>query len=248
MISEINRLGGTFSLRVEPFSEGDFVATQLCDPRSNEAEKMVSTHAAVRGLPVNRYAGSLVFQRYCHRVCSAVVASLVLHNQVLDVSMANSAMRFRDGSPDSLILKQLRVAPFIQMEDVVDVAVEQHLQPLAKVISLATGPAMPNLWGNMAAGFAGAFRKLSLMARTPDEFARVQQIAERLAQTHPKLARGGRYCIVTDGERRQLQYERASCCHWYAAKDGQYCSWCSKISPQERHEKFRQLLQEQSGC
>lgn len=245
MIADINRLGGAFSVRVEPFRQEDFVASRLCDPTLPDAARMVGAHAAVRGLEPNRFAGSLVFQRYCHRVCGAAVAALVLHDSVLDVSMPNCAMRFREGSPDTLILRNLEVLPVADPKAVVDMTVGQHLEPLAQVISKVSGPGMPNLWGNMAAGFAGAFRKLSLQAHNSAELARVRALAEQVAAAHPKLQRGGSYRLVTLGEKTQLQFERTSCCHWYAAKDGKYCSWCSKISPQERQQRFLQLLQDQ---
>lgn len=218
-----------------------FDAARLVDPADDETPTMVRLHAKARGMPVGRHLGSLVFQRYSHRVCGVAVAAWLRYGIALDVSAANTRMRFEGGTPVELELIEVREAGPGTVEAVVETAVTGHLLPLAEVVSAYSGPRLPNLWGNMAAGFAGAFRTLSVGHDAFDTQVR----ARELLAVRPELARGGSFRILDGPTGARLYYDRASCCHWYAAPDGRHCSWCSKIGCDERTRRFYEAMSQQ---
>lgn len=214
----------------------------LCDPASGEARRMVELHARSRGMEAGRHAGSLVFQRYCHRVCGVAVAAWVLHGVALDLRAAGVSVRFTDGSPDLLILQSPRAVDDATPEQVVTATVDGHLRPLAQAISAETGPGMGNLIGNIAAGFAGGFRALADRTDAGLTTHQVRERAETLLSARPELRRGGDFRVLSGAAGSRLFYDRRSCCHWYAAPDGRYCSWCSRLSRDERTQRFGEAM------
>lgn len=226
-----------------------FAAAELADPASGEVLRMVETHAASRGMPVGRHAGSLAFQRYCHRLCGIAAAVWLVEDAALDLSAGNVSVRFADGTPDLVALS--RAAGVVPAggesgggksgacaDEVLSVVLDQHLLPLARALSGVTGPGMGNLTGNMAAGFAGAFRNLSRRPELGLGAADILPRAQALLAARPELRRGGDFRILDGPHGPRLQYDRKSCCHWYAAPDGRYCSWCSRLSHDERTARF----------
>jgi len=246
VIDDLNGLGSPFLVGHRPAPLDDpadasiecFQAARLVDPADDEMNRMVHAHAACRRMPVARHVASLMFQRYCHRACGVAVGAWVRHGINLDVTATNTVMRFVDGSPESLVLEQLAIRPDASAAGIVDTVVERHLRPMATVLSAQTGPGMGNLWGNIAAGFAGAFQTLSRHHDT--EWLRAQ--AEELMTVSVRLERGGTFRTMSGPNGPRLRYDRKSCCHWYAAPDGRYCSWCSKISVDERTRRFREIV------
>lgn len=252
LITAIDGLGPPFRLaRLRPTDssasitaagEQFFHSAQLCDPASGQARKMVELHARFRGMEPGRHAGSLAFQRYCHRVCAVAVAAWVLHGVALDLRAAEVSVRFAEGSPDLLILHSPQVLQDATPEQVLDATVYGHLRPLAQAVSAETGPGMGNLLGNIAAGFAGGFRALADRPGTGLSTQAIHKRAEALLSTRPELRRGGDFRVLPGPAGPCLFYDRKSCCHWYAAPDGRYCSWCSRLSHDERTRRFEEAM------
>lgn len=225
----------------DPADTAWFAAAGLTDPGSGELRRMVELHARSRGMDVGRHVASLAFQRYCHRICAVSVAAWLRHGLCLELSASNTAVRFRAGTPDLIALGELAAAPDAEPATLLEVVLDGHLLPMAAALSAGTGPGMGNLWGNIAAGFAGAFRNLS---RQPGAIGLgdVRERAEALLGARPQLQRGGDFRILEGAGGPRLEYDRKSCCHWYAAPDGKYCSWCSRLSFDERTCRFRESM------
>ena len=203
---------------------------------------MVQVHARSRGMAVGRHAGSLVFQRYCHRLCSVAAAAWVRHGAALDLAAERVSVRFVGGTPDLLVLDRARVEAEATADDVLRSVVDAHLLPVAQRLSGETGPGMGNLVGNIAAGFAGGFRALARLADSDHGASEVHARAEELLSARPELRRGGDFRVLTGPLGPRLQYDRKSCCHWYAAPDGRFCSWCSRLTVDERTRRFQENM------
>ncbi|MEU5843761.1 hypothetical protein [Rhodococcus sp. NPDC047139] len=224
-----------------------FHSGQLCDPDTGEVRRLVELHARFRDMPVGRHAGSLVFQRYCHRVCGVSVAAWVLHGVALDLRATSVRVRLADGTPDLLVLGRPTVQPGATAEDVLDTTFDGHLLPVARALRSVTGPGLGNLLGNIAAGFAGGFRTLTHRSPACLDVHEVRERAEELLSARPELRRGGDLRVLIGPLGPRLQYDRTSCCHWYAAPDGRNCSWCSRLTREERTQRFQEAMAEEFG-
>ncbi|GAA3955759.1 hypothetical protein [Gordonia caeni] len=218
-----------------------FRAADLVD--GSAAGELIELHARHRGMPVGRHAASLVFQRYSHRLCGAGALAWVEYGWVPDLTADNVGVRFVDGSPHTVVLSRPRLAG-TTAEDLVRIVVDEHLLPVARAMRKAGGPGLPNLLGNVAAGFAGAFRTMS--RDRPAHL--VAERAESVLGVDPRLERGGSFRTLLGPLGERLQYDRASCCHWYAAPDGKYCSWCSRLSHDERTARFCANMADEAGA
>lgn len=215
-----------------------FCSSDLADPAGERAVEMVALHAQSRGLPPARHAASLAFQRYCHRVCGVAVGAWVLGGVALDLSAERVAVRFVDATPDLVELAPGDFVPDAGPEHVLASVYDDHLLLVARAISGRTGPGLGNLRGNIAAGFAGAFRNLS---RRVPEREEVRELADRagvLLACRTELARAGDFRLLEWPGGVRLEYDRKTCCHWYAAEGGRYCSWCSRLDHDERTRRF----------
>lgn len=227
-------------------SRHDRVGAQaLADAGSGMAALVIRQHAASRGMPTGRHAASLAFQRYCHRVCGIAVIGFLRHEGVLDLRASNTATRFEGGSPAELLLAEPELidAGPSPVERLVSVVVDEHLLLVARAFAAAGGVGLPNLWGNMAASFAGAAR----VAAPHVGIERARSVGEEIAATRPHLSRGGSYRVLHRGDISGLFFDRASCCHWYAAPDGRMCSWCSRVGAEERTARFHSMLAERAA-
>lgn len=239
VLADLDGLGAPFLVRGRESADGArdaiwFDAGRLIDPSSGEMRRMVEAHAESRGMPVGRHAASLVFQRYCHRICAVAVAAWLRHDAHLNLRASNTVVRFQGGTPDLIVLTALESVDGHEVEDLLATVVDGHLLPVAAALSAETGPGMGNLWGNIAAGFAGAFRTLSHHHDVRETHRRAAEFLGARSQ----LQRGGDFRLLDGPKGERLQYDRKSCCHWYAAPDGAYCSWCSRLCAEERTRRF----------
>lgn len=257
VIARVDELGPPFrvtadvSRSVDAVSKSDddedisltwFAAADLADPASEEILRMVETHAASRGMPAARHAASLVFQRYCHRVCGVAAAAWVMDGVSLDLRAENVDVRYAGGTPDQIRLARPTGIGEASAEDVLGIVLDQHLLPVAERLSRATGPGLGNLTGNIAAGFAGAFRTLSRREDIDLGALQLRPRAESLLHARPELRRGGEFRVLDGPRGPRLQYDRKSCCHWYAAPGGQFCSWCSRLSQDQRTDRYLEAM------
>lgn len=220
-------------------------ADDLADVGSTLPGLVVRRHAAARGMPVGRHAASLAFQRYCHRVCGLAVVGLAHDGGVLDLRATNVVTRFEDGSPVELLLTAPRLLDPCgsPVERLVTAVFDEHLLPVARAFSATCGVGLPNLCGNIAASFAGGVRVVALHVG----IERARALGEKITASRPHLSRGGSYRVLTHGGLDGLFFDRASCCHWYAAPDGRFCSWCSRVSCADRTATFESMLAERAA-
>ncbi|WP_051208430.1 hypothetical protein [Propionicicella superfundia] len=228
-LSELRRLfpaagmeiGGRWYEAQALVGEPDIVATLVAD------------HAAFRRIEEGRYAASLFFQRYCHRLCGAVVGVWVLNRSALDASPGRVSMCVRDASPASVRLSGA-TRPADTPEELVRGLVDEHLLVLAGHLHERYPLTLPNLWGNIAAGIGQAARALSRI-RAADE---VRAAVEPVLATRPLLGRLGEFRVLSGPQGPRLFYDRRTCCHWHEIPDGKFCSYCSRLSQDERTRRF----------
>ena len=56
--------------------------------------------------------------------------------------------------------------------------------------------------------------------------------------TREVLQRLGSCRILEGPHGPRLFYDRASCCHWFEIPEGSYCSYCSRLTHEERTCRF----------
>lgn len=151
-------------------------------------------------------------------------------------------MQFVGGTPDLVHLASPSGTGAATADDVLDVVLDRHLLPVATALSRTSGPGMGNLIGNIAAGFAGAFRALSRRDDLGLSARQVLPLAEALLGARPELRRGGELRVLDGPHGPRLQYDRRSCCHWYAAPDGRFCSWCSRLTQEQRTARYLEAM------
>lgn len=215
-----------------------FACTSLLS-RPDLVDRLVREHAASRQTSELRFAASLFYQRYCHRLASVVIGVWVLRGAALDAAPRHSRICVRDASPASVALTGVR-RPSDTPEEVSAGLVDAHLLPLARVIrDLDYGLSLPNMWGNMAASIGQAARSLSRVR----DASLVQSAVAPILATRPLLEKLGRFRVLTGDRGPRLFYDRASCCHWHAVPGGKYCSYCSLLTDAERTARFIKALE-----
>ncbi|WP_164987464.1 ferric iron reductase [Propioniciclava flava] len=194
---------------------------------------LVAEHARIRSISVPRHAASLFFQRYCHRLCSATLGVWVLTGMALDASARQVSVQIRDGSPAGVQFTG-RLRPTHTPEDLVSGLVEEHLLPLAAQLQGAARLSQPQTWGNIAAALGMSARTLS----TVRPAAEVLRAVAPVFGTREVLQRLGSCRILEGPHGPRLFYDRASCCHWFEIPEGSYCSYCSRLTHEERTCRF----------
>lgn len=213
-------------------------ASDVADVSTGAAQELLGRYAAARDLPMTKHVASLVFQRYAHRVAGVGVATWMLTGFIPDVRARECHLLVRDGSPSQLLLATPRVRRDADPECWADTVIEGHLLPVADALHQVGGIGMSILWGNMGAAIAAACRHVS--QHLPIE--RVQEQGQTLLDTRPLLGFSGTFRVVADDQRQLLFFDRNTCCQWYATRAGKFCSWCSRISHEERTQRFRRIL------
>lgn len=219
------------------FAAGDLVT----DPGTVAA--LVCDHARARTIPAERHAASLFFQRYCQRLSSAAIGVWVLTGRALDAAAGQARVCVRDASPVGVQLSG-RWRAVDTPEQLVTGLIDQHLLVLGEQVRSRFGVSLPNLWGNMAASIGQAARALSRIRPA----AQVQAAVEPVLATRPMLPRMGAFRILAGPRGPRLFYDRASCCHWYEIPNGAYCSYCSRLSQDERTRRFTVAMEAERGA
>ncbi|SNV22225.1 Uncharacterized Fe-S protein [Dermatophilus congolensis] len=209
-------------------------ATSMTNP--DVARAVIEEHAVSRGIPANRHAASLVFQRYCHRWCGITSWAWALTGCVLDVSAERCATTFVDGSPAAVWIDQVQGSRG-DGAVLVDVVFEQHLMPIARTFHQVARFSIANARGNAAASLAAGFRFASASLPAGEVLDAAQSVF-----AHPQLRRTGAFRVISDAQRSRVFFDRSTCCHWDVVPDGQLCSWCSKRTCDDRAEQFTKAL------
>lgn len=198
---------------------------------------LVADHARIRSITVERYAASLLFQRYSHRLCSVVVGTWVLSGVVLDAAAAQATVQMRDGSPVGMHLTG-RERSGDAVAELTTGLLEGHLLPLADHLRAAARLSRAQALGNIAAAIGMAARTVSRVR--PAEEVRAQVGA--LLASRPELERLGSFRILQGPHGPRLFYDRATCCRWFEIPQGAYCSYCSRLPHDERTTRFLEAM------
>lgn len=226
-MTEVRRLNPAYSLEVG----GHWRSAASMDEAA--VAEIVSDHARARAIPVGRYAASLLFQRYCHRLAPVALGTWVLSGQALDMSQAHISVCFRDGSPVG-VLHSGAMRPVASAKELVTGLIDEHLEDVARLIHAGFRISLPNLRGNMAASIGMAASTLSRIRPA----AEVKIAAQQVLACRPWLERMGEFRILVGPRGPRLFYDRRTCCHWYTVPDGSYCSYCSLLNDEERTRRY----------
>lgn len=217
-----------------------FGAADLGDPDSELPKAVIARHCELRGLPYGRDGASLIFQRYAHRLCGIGVCSWAVTGGLLpDLRAANVATVIEGANPKETLLGSAGVFTDAGVDDLVRVLVDEHLAPMIDAWRAACTISPRNLWGNIAASMALAVRRAAPIIGIEAGL----ELGTAIEAACPKLAGLGDYRIVEAYGTRGVFFDRRTCCHWYAARDGKYCSWCVHTPPDERQERFEAMLE-----
>ncbi len=217
--------------------DGDSVAcTEVIDPTTGMLDQMVSAHSSERSIAVRNDAALLLLQRYAHRATGPAVAVWALTGLTLDLSAPRTWVEVVDASPSRLGTDAVSVLGHDpDGSQLLEVIVDGHLVPFMTALRESSKLAWPGMWGNVTASIAGVFTMLSA-AGVPAS-ALLERAAMLLGQ-RPELAAGGAFRVIGNGATERLFFERTTCCGWYRIPAGNYCTWCSLKSPEERNESF----------
>lgn len=230
------------SHQLDPIStnsaSGCYRADDLADPATGLAQQVIAAHCQSRGLQLGRHGASLAFQRYAHKLAGMVIPATALGGVLPDVSLAHSGCRFVKANPYEVLLSGPRLIDAPTVEDIATLLVDAHLEPMARTWSAAGKVSMRNLWGNIAASLALGIRRVApLIGIEP-----ARELGEQLAASRAALRGLGNYRVVSSGAVFGLFFDRNSCCQWYAARDGKFCSWCCRRPADERLAAYREQL------
>lgn len=213
-------------------------AADLAKTDGSLAHLVIARHCSQRGLAFGRHGASLSFQRYAHKLCSIGVGASLSRSLLPELGLDNVTTQFIEHSPHEVLVGTPAVHVDPTPRTVVEVLVTNHLEPVARVWQQASGVSMRNLLGNLSASLAlGVRRAVPLVG-----ISAARAFGEAMVAARPELAGLGEYRVVTAGGKQGLFFDRRSCCHWYAARDGKLCSWCCRKSADERLDDYRAAL------
>ncbi len=239
------RCASTYRARVAPGQATTdltlfrFGAADLGSPDSGLAMRLIARHCELRGLPYGRDGASLVFQRYAHRLCGIGVCSWTLTGGLLlDLRATNVATVIEGVSPKETLLGAPGLWRGACVDDLISVLIDEHLAPMIDSWREACTISARNLWGNIAASMALAVRRVATVIGVDAGL----ELGAAIERACPKLAGLGEYRVIEVDGRQGVFYDRRTCCHWHAARDGKYCSWCVHTPPDERLERYEAIL------
>lgn len=215
-----------------------YPAVELCDPASGAARKMIEAHCEMRGLPFCKEGASLIFQRYCHRLCGLASASALITGSVPLLTSGNVSMSLVNGTPKTMWLAENKTIDNPNFDALTAMLLDGHLLEMASNWKHIVGPGIRNLHGNIAASLALGVRKVADQVG----LEKAKFFGEELLASRKELRGLGEYEIISAYGKTGLFFHRRSCCHWYAARNGKYCSWCSKRTKQERVAVFKNQM------
>lgn len=219
----------------------DVRAADLADPSTGVPQRVLARFSDQIGLPDGRHATSILFQRYAHRIAGIGVTAAAVAGVLPDLGLATTSMVIEDKNPSYTILASNSVIIDPSPDQVIEMVVHDHLEPIAAAWTQVHRMSYRGLVGNIAAALGKAVRRL-------EPFIGVDAALDHgtaLADAHPDLGNLGNYLVLTNGARRALFYERRSCCQRHVER-GRFCAWCSQRTHDERVADFMAELDKRS--
>ncbi|MDT4986835.1 MAG: hypothetical protein QOI74_929 [Micromonosporaceae bacterium] len=179
------------------------------------------------GSAERRVAASLVVLGYSARIVGPAVSVLLRDGILLDLRPSNVRYRFDPGR--GFVLDLVRAGGWREAAAGGDsgslfdhwtrVVVDSQLAPLVETVRSVVPVASALLWGNVAAGLAGALRTVAASAAVPPE--RCHAAGGRLLDRGP--LRGSGELTLRGG---QVDFVRTTCCLYYRLPGAGLCGDC----------------------
>jgi iron complex transport system ATP-binding protein len=190
--------------------------------------------AAGFGTDDDDVAASLFTEAYAFRVAAVVLAAYALGLPVPDVAPVSVAVRIDKPRPSAAAY----LSPKTSEPDAHALAaalIGAHLRPFVDSVHGQFRVGERNLWGNVAAACAVAFRAVESSGA---ERAVVRDRATGFfAACEPSFDGLGNFSVVEREGREGWYWDRTSCCLWFRTTGSQLCDNCSLIDRTELHER-----------
>lgn len=210
--------------------ERDWVA---CDVLVNEPSKLaaiVRGTAAGFGTDDDAVAASLFTEAYAFRVAGAALAAFSLDLPVPAVGPAAVAVRIDNPRPSAVAYLSNTVST-PHATALASALVDTHFRPFIAAVHREFQLGERNLWGNVAAACAVAFRAVeSSGADRSAVRARADAFFDACGPTFAGL---GAFTVVGKGGYDGWYWDRASCCLWFRTTDSSFCDNCSLLERTE---------------
>ncbi len=177
-------------------------------------------------------AASLFAEAYAFRVAAVPLAAFALDLPVPDVAPASVAVRIDKPRPPAVAYLSNTVLA-LDAKGMVEALVDAHLRPFVTSVHEQFAIGERNLWGNVAAACAVAFRAVesSGVDRAP-----VRDRASVFFEAGAEVFRGlGAFTAVANDGREGWYWDRTSCCLWFRTAGSELCDNCSLLDPSELH-------------
>lgn len=208
-----------------------------CDTLVDDPAQLAAVVRATKagfGTDDDAVAASLFTEAYAFRVAGAPVAAYALGLPVPEVGLGAVAIRIDKPRPSAVAYLE----PTVRDADaagLVDALVDAHLRPFVRSVHEQFRVGERNLWGNVAAACAVAFRAVE---SSGVERSSVRDRAQVFFEAGGAAFAGlGRFGTVERDGREGWYWDRTSCCLWFRTTGSELCDNCSLIDPAELYER-----------
>jgi ferric iron reductase protein FhuF len=181
-------------------------------------------------------AASLFTEAYAFRAGGTALAAYALGLPVPDVAPAAVAVRIDKPRP-SAVAYAGAVTSEPDAHALSVALIDEHFGPFVDAVHGQFRVGERNLWGNVAAACAVAFRAVeSSVGDRPVVRKRAENF---FAACAPTLAGLGKFTLVEHEGGEGWYWNRTSCCLWFRTAGGRLCDNCSLLNPAALAERRR---------
>jgi iron complex transport system ATP-binding protein len=184
-------------------------------------------------------AASLFTEAYAFRVAGSVLAAYALDLPVPDVAPDAMAVRIDQPRPSAVAYLNPKTSEPDALA-LASVLIGGHLGPFVDSVHGQFRVGERNLWGNVAAACAVAFRAVE--SSGADRVAVRDRATAFFAACGPSFDGLGDFTVVEHEGREGWYWDRTSCCLWFRTTGSRLCDNCSLIDRAELHERRAQEL------
>jgi ferric iron reductase protein FhuF len=209
--------------------------TLVTDPAA--LTKVVRASARGFGTDDEVVAASLFTESYAFRVAGTALVAFALDLPVPDLAPTSVAVRIDKPRPSAVAYLD-PLGRGLDADALAGALIAVHLGPFVAVMHEAFRVGERNLWGNVAAACAVAFRAVHASAVGSDGRERIRARAEAFFDAcAPDFDGLGAFTAVQHAGRQGWYWDRASCCLWFRTTGSELCDNCSLIDPSELYER-----------
>ncbi len=175
-------------------------------------------------------AASLFTEAYAFRLAGTALAAYALGLPVPDLAPDRIAIRIDQPRPSAVAYLGSDVRRLVA-EGLAHALIDTHLRPFVASVHVQFVVGERNLWANVAAACAVAFRATE---SSGVERKRVRERAGKFFDAcGPAFAGIGAFTTVEHDGRIGWYWDRMSCCLWFRTTDSSFCDNCSLLDPSE---------------